>query len=416
MTAPSDAREDLNGVGRGKRLALLKDVRVLDLTNFLAGPFGTMVLADMGASVLKIEQLSGDIVRKSPPYYHEGDSAYFLSVNRNKESIALDLRTPQGKEIMRGLVKRADVVLDNLRGRQRAALGLSFEDLKQVNPRIVCCSITGFGSAGPYADRPAYDIIVEALGGIMSLTGPVGGPSVRAGVPIGDITAGLYAAIGVLAGLEARRATGEGTHIDISMLDCQVSLLSYLAQYYFTGGFVASHQGKAHVSIPTYNTFEASDGREVVIAANTQAMWETLCKVLGQPDLPHDDRFADNVARLAHRDELMAILRGEIAKRESAELYEALVEAGVPAAPINPIDIALRDPQVQHRDMVVTAPHRAGADFVTLGSAVKSAYSHGDDFQSPPGLGQHSAPVLADLGYTPAEIEELARAGVVRLG
>jgi CoA:oxalate CoA-transferase len=416
MTTPSDAREDLSEAGRGKRLALLKDVRVLDLTNFLAGPFGTMVLADMGASVLKIEQLSGDMVRNSPPYFHEGDSAYFLSVNRNKESIALDLRTPQGKEIMRGLVKRADVVLDNLRGQQRAALGLSFEDLKRVNPRIVCCSITGFGSAGPYADRPAYDIIVEALGGIMSLTGPVGGPSVRAGVPIGDITAGLYAAIGVLAGLEARRATGEGTHIDISMLDCQVSLLSYLAQYYFTGGFVASHQGKAHVSIPTYNTFEASDDREVVIAANTQAMWETLCKVLGRPDLPHDDRFADNVARLAHRDELVAILRGEIAKRESAELYETLVGAGVPAAPINPIDIALRDPQVRHRDMVVTAPHRVGADFVTLGSAVKSGYSHGDDFQSPPGLGQHSASVLADLGYTRAEIEELARAGVVRLG
>jgi CoA:oxalate CoA-transferase len=170
------------------------------------------------------------------------------------------------------------------------------------------------------------------------------------------------------------------------------------------------------VSIPTYNTFEASDGREVVIAANTQAMWETLCEVLGRPDLPHDKRFTDNVARLAHRDELVAILRSEIAKRESAELYEALVEAGVPAAPINPIDIALRDPQIRHRDMVVTAPHRAGADFVTLGSAVKSGYSHGDDFQSPPGLGQHSASVLADLGYTAAEVEELARAGVVRLG
>ena len=416
MTTSSDAHEDLAGVGRGRRLALLKDVRVLDLTTFLAGPFSTMVLADMGASVLKIEQLSGDSVRRSPPYFHDGDSAYFLSVNRNKESIALDLRTPQGKKILRGLVERADVVLDNLRGQQRAALGLSFEDLRQVNPQIVCCSITGFGSAGPYADRPAYDIIVEALGGIMSLTGPVGGPSVRAGVPIGDITAGLYAVIGVLAGLAARRATGEGTHIDISMLDCQVSLLSYLAQYYFTGGFVASHQGKAHVSIPTYNTFEASDGREVVIAANTQAMWEALCKVLGRPDLPGDDRFTDNVARLANRDALVAILRGEIAKREAAELYEALVEAGVPAAPINPIDIALRDPQVRHRDMVVTAPHRAGPDFVTLGSAVKSAYSDGDDFQSPPGLGQHSASVLAELGYTDAEIGELARAGVVRLG
>jgi CoA:oxalate CoA-transferase len=416
MTTPSRASADSSAISRGRRLSLLKDVKVLDLTNFLAGPFGSMVLADMGASVLKVEQLSGDMVRKSPPYFYEGDSAYFLSVNRNKESIALDLRTPQGKEIMRRLVERADVVLDNLRGPQRAALGVSFDDLKQINPRIVCCSITGFGSDGPYSDRPAYDIIVEALGGIMSLTGPVGGPSVRAGVPIGDITAGLYAAIGTLAGLEARRATGKGTHIDISMLDCQVSLLSYLSQYYFTGGLVATHQGKAHVSIPTYNTFEASDGRDVVIAANTQAMWETLCKVLGRPELLDDKRFTDNAARLAHRDDLVPILQGEIVKRESAELYEALVAAGVPAAPINPIDIALQDPQVRHRNMVVTSPHRGGADFLTLGSAVKSAYSAGEDFQSPPGLGQQSESVLAGLGYTPAEIEELAQANVVRLG
>jgi CoA:oxalate CoA-transferase len=416
MTTPSHATADSSAISRGRRLSLLKDVKVLDLTNFLAGPFGSMVLADMGASVLKVEQLSGDMVRKSPPYFYEGDSAYFLSVNRNKESIALDLRTPQGKEIMRRLVERADVVLDNLRGPQRAALGVSFDDLKQINPRIVCCSITGFGSDGPYSDRPAYDIIVEALGGIMSLTGPVGGPSVRAGVPIGDITAGLYAAIGTLAGLEARRATGKGTHIDISMLDCQVSLLSYLSQYYFTGGLVATHQGKAHVSIPTYNTFEASDGRDVVIAANTQAMWETLCKVLGRPELLDDKRFTDNAARLAHRDDLVPILQGEIVKRESAELYEALVAAGVPAAPINPIDIALQDPQVRHRNMVVTSPHRSGADFVTLGSAVKCENDAGDDFHSPPGLGQQSESVLSDLGYTAAEIEELGRANVVRLG
>lgn len=416
MTTSSPAPADPSGFSRGRRLSLLAGIKVLDLTHFLAGPFGSMVLADMGADVLKVEQLAGDAVRKSPPYFYEGDSAYFLSVNRNKESIALDLRSAQGKEIMRRLVERADVVLDNLRAPQRAGLGVSFDQLKKINPRIVSCSITGFGSDGPYSDRPAYDIIVEALGGIMSLTGPVGGPSVRAGVPIGDITAGLYAAIGTLAGLESRRATGEGTHIDISMLDCQVSLLSYLSQYYFTGGLVASHQGKAHVSIPTYNTFETSDGREVVIAANTQGMWEALCKVLGRPELLDDERFTDNVERLKHRDVLVPILQGEIAGRESAELYEALVAAGVPAAPINSIDSALADPQVRHRDMVVLSPHRGGADFPTLGSAVKSEYSAGEEFRSPPGLGQQSESVLAELGYTPAEIGEMARANVVRLG
>jgi CoA:oxalate CoA-transferase len=284
MTTSAPTFEDSPDIGRGKRLSLLKDVKVLDLTHFLAGPFGGMVLADMGASVLKVEQLVGDSVRKSPPYFFEGDSAYFLAINRNKDSIALDLRTPEGQEVLRRLVLRSDVVLDNLRAPQRAALGLSYENLERINPRIVSCSITGFGSDGPYSDRPAYDIIVEALGGIMSVTGPVGGPSVRAGVPIGDIVAGLYAAIGTLAGLESRRATGHGTHIDISMLDCQVSLLSYLAQYYLTGGLVATHQGKAHVSIPTYNTFATKDSREIVIAANTEGMWKALCQVLGRED------------------------------------------------------------------------------------------------------------------------------------
>jgi crotonobetainyl-CoA:carnitine CoA-transferase CaiB-like acyl-CoA transferase len=337
-------------------------------------------------------------------------------VNRNKDSIALDLRTPEGQEVLRRLILRSDVVLDNLRAPQRAALGLAYEDLERINPQIVSCSITGFGSDGPYSDRPAYDIIVEALGGIMSVTGPVGGPSVRAGVPIGDITAGLYAAIGTLAGLESRRATGHGTHIDISMLDCQVSLLSYLAQYYFTGGLVATHQGKAHVSIPTYNTFVTRDSREIVIAANTEGMWKSLCHVLDRADFIEDPRFIGNVARLAHRDDLVPLLQEEISRWTSDELYEALVAAGVPAAPINPIDVVLRDPQVSHRNMVVTSPHRNGGEFTTLGSPVKSDRSPGEDFRSPPGLGSQSESVLLTLGYTATEIEKLAEAGVVKIG
>jgi crotonobetainyl-CoA:carnitine CoA-transferase CaiB-like acyl-CoA transferase len=407
---------DPSSVGPGRRLALLKDVKVLDLTHFLAGPFGSMVLADMGASVLKLEQLAGDSIRKNPVYHHQGDSAYFMAVNRNKDSIALDLRTPEGQEVLRRLVKRSDVVLDNLRAPQRAALGLAYEDLERINPKIVSCSITGFGSDGPYSDRPAYDIIVEALGGIMSVTGPVGGPSVRAGVPIGDIVAGLYAAIGTLAGLESLRATGHGTHIDISMLDCQVSLLSYLAQYYFTGGMVASHQGKAHVSIPTYNTFTTKDSREIVIAANTEGMWRSLCQVLGREDLIDDERFIGNAARLAHRDELVPLLQEEMSRRTADELYAALVAAGVPSAPINPIDTVFADPQVLHRDMVVTAPHRNGGEFVTLGSPVKSEQSPGEGFRSPPGLGGQSESVLAEVGYSQAEIEELTRAGVIKVG
>jgi CoA:oxalate CoA-transferase len=414
----ADSPEQESGKARqaappGQRLALLSGVRVLDLTRFLAGPFATMVLADLGASVLKVEPLTGDSTRAINPYFFEGDSAYFLSVNRNKESIALDLRSPASREIMRRLIASYDVIVDNLREGQRSDLGLSYEDLKQINPRIISCSVTGFGSDGPYSSRPAYDIIVEALGGIMSLTGPEGGPSVRAGVPIGDIAAGLYAAIATLAGLQSLEATGHGVHVDVSMLDCQVSLLSYLAQYYFTGGLVAKHQGRAHLSIPTYDTFVTKDGADIVIAANTQEMWVALCNVLGHGELTTDDRFITAANRLAHRNDLTPILQQLIGDADLADLYEDLVAAGVPVAPIKSIDATLEDAQVVHREMVVTSPHRSGTDFQTLGVPVKSEQARGVGFSSPPGLGGETDRVLRDLGYSDAEIRALYAEKVV---
>jgi CoA:oxalate CoA-transferase len=397
----------------GRRLALLDGIRVLDLTRFLAGPFGGMVLADLGADVLKVEQLTGDSTRNNAPYYHQGDSAYFLSINRNKRSIALDIRSPEGAEVLRRLVAESDVILDNLRAPQRTKLGLDYDRLAEVNPKIVSVSVTGFGSDGPYADRPAYDIIVEALAGVMSVTGPVGGPSVRAGVPIGDITAGLYAAIGALAGLQTVRSTGRGAHIDVGMLDCQLSLLSYLAQYFFTGGLVATHQGREHVSIPTYNTFATGDGSEIVIAANTEEQWTSLCAVLGREDLPAEDRYGTNALRLRHRDELLPVLRAEMATWDRDELEQALVAAEVPVAPINTVDVALRSPQAVHRDMVVRAPHRGGGDFTTLGVPVKSEQSRGEDFSSPPALGGDTLDVLRRLGYDQDAIAALDEQGVI---
>jgi crotonobetainyl-CoA:carnitine CoA-transferase CaiB-like acyl-CoA transferase len=400
----------------GKRSSLLEGLAVLDVTGFLAGPFAGMVLADLGATVIKVEQLTGDSTRRQPPYYFEGDSAYFMAVNRNKSSIALNIRSPQGHAVLDRLITKADVILDNLRAPQREALRLNYEYVAKVNPAIISCSLTGFGSDGPYRDRPAYDIIVEALGGIMSVTGPDGGPSVRSGVPIGDIVAGLYAVIASLAGLEHRRRTGQGKHIDVAMLDSQISLLSYLAQYFFVGGLVAEHQDRAHVSIPTYNTFETKDGREIVVAANTQGMWVSLCTVLAHPELVDDQRFLTNGDRLAHKEELLTILRRAFACWQLDDIYAALLDHQVPAAPINGIDVALNDPQVRHREMVVRVPHRSGREFLTIGTPMKADDDGvGGDFSSPPALGGDSRAILTDLGYSVGEIDQLVTDGIVGL-
>lgn len=236
----------------------------------------------------------------------------------------------------------------------------------------------------------------------------------RAGVPIGDITAGLYAAIAVLAGLEYRRSTGRGQHIDVAMLDSQISLLSYPAQYYFTGGLIATHQGRAHVSVPTYNTFATEDGREIVVAANTQEMWVSLCEVLGCSDLVEDPRFLTGPDRLQHREELLTILRERFVGRRLEDVHAALLEHRVPVAPINPIDVALEDTQVRHREMVVRVPHRSGREYVTLGNPMKPDDALGGVFASPPALGGDTRAVLAGLGYSGEEIEKLLAGGSVK--
>jgi CoA:oxalate CoA-transferase len=406
---------DAEDVPVGRRQSLLDGVVVLDLTRFLAGPFAGMILADLGATVLKVEQITGDTTRNQPPYFLDEDSAYFLAINRNKKSVSLDIKSEAGRRILRQLIAGADVILDNLRAPQRVELGLDFESLRDINPKIISCSVTGFGSDGPYADRPAYDIVVEALAGVMSLTGPAGGPSVRAGVPIGDLTAGLYAVIGALAGLAKRDRTGTGEHIDIGMLDSQISLLTYLAQYYFTGGLVAQHQGRAHVSIPTYNTFATLDGTELVVAANTQEMWRSLCLAFDRTDLADDDRFTTGARRLANRDALLTELNAEFAKRSSDDVLQMLIEREVPVARINSIAEALVDPQVRARDMVVSVRHRNGSSMPTLGTPVKADNSEGDEFFSPPGLGEQTREVLVELGIADAEIAALLDEGVIRM-
>ncbi len=390
----------------------LRGLRVLDLTQFLAGPSCTQILADLGAEVIKIEPQSGDPTRFLPPHFYKGESAYFLAVNRSKESVVLDLSIDAGRGVFYDLVKKADVVIEAFRPGVTKKLRADYDTLKIINPRIVYCSISGFGQDGPYASRPAYDMIVQALSGGMSLTGEIGGRPVRSGTPIGDLNAGQSAATAVLAALWEREHSGAGQAVDISMLDVQVSMLSYLGEYYLISGDVPGLQGRGHLSIPTYNAFRARDGRDVLICANTERMWQQLCQALELPELISDPRFETNERRNSNRSILQPMLERAFAKYDCAELLKRFHEHGIPSAPVNSVAESLADPQVMHRGMVREVPHTLGGTIRVLGNPVKFSRSAENEFTSPPTLGQHTETVLREtLGYDPTEIETLRQQG-----
>jgi len=395
----------------------LSRLLVLDVTQFLAGPYAAQIFGDLGARVIKIEPPGGEMTRSIAPHFVKGESAYYLAVNRNKESLAIDLKNARGRAIMLDLVRRADIVLENFRPGVAARLGLDYETLKAANPKIVVCAISGFGQTGPYRDRPAYDIIVQAMSGGMSMTGERGGRPVRAGIPLGDLSAGMYAVIGALAAVERVRQDGTGAYIDVSMLDCQISMLVYQAAYHFIAGEVPGPQGREHVSFPTYRAFRCADGIEIVVAANTERMWSDLCAALGCGDLPADPRFRLNEDRLRHRAELAPLLEAAAAQIPSDQLLEKLAAAQVPAGPINTLDRALADPQVRHRDMVVDLTDRDGDTIKVVGSPLKfdgrSSHAHA----YPHRLGADTADILRELlGLPEDEVASLARQGVIAVG
>jgi crotonobetainyl-CoA:carnitine CoA-transferase CaiB-like acyl-CoA transferase len=391
----------------------LKGVRILDLSMFLAGPFCTQQLADLGADIIKIEPRNGDSTRALPPHFHKGESLYFLSANRSKRGMVLDLAQPEGREVFYRLVTGADVVVDNFRPGVTAKLGVDFATLSEINPRIVCCSISGYGQDGPYAKRPAYDMIVQALSGGMSLTGEPGARAVRAGIPIGDICAGLHAVIGILAALTEREVSGKGQFIDISMLDVQVAMLSYQGVYHLFSGEVPGRQGRGHASIPTYASFEAADGNDVLICANTEKMWQGLCEVLEQPELLLDARFLTNELRHTHRDALEPLLTQAFLRRSRDQWLELLNAKGVPCAPVNTVADALVDPQVRHRGMVRSLTHQLGGEIDVLGNPIKLSRSPCGPFRSPPLLGQHTDEIMRELEYAADEVGRLKERGVI---
>jgi len=395
----------------------LSRLLVLDLTQVLAGPYAAQIFGDLGARVIKIEPPGGEMARAIAPHFVKGESAYYLAVNRNKESLAIDLKTERGRAIMLDLVRRADIVLENFRPGVAARLGLCYEVLKEANPKIIVCAISGFGQNGPYRDRPAYDIIAQAMSGGMSMTGELGGKPVRAGIPIGDLSAGMYAVIGALAAVERVRHEGVGAYIDVSMLDCQISMLVYQAAYHLIAGEVPGPQGREHVSFPTYRAFRCADGIEIVVAANTERMWGDLCAALSCGELSADPRFRLNEDRIRHRAELAPLLEAAAAQIRSDDLLTRLAAVQVPAGPINTLDRALADPQVRHRDMVVELTDCDGDSVELAGTPLKFEGCSSREHAYPRRLGADTADILRELlGFPEDEVMRLAREGVIALG
>jgi crotonobetainyl-CoA:carnitine CoA-transferase CaiB-like acyl-CoA transferase len=386
------------------------------MTLFLSGPFGTQILGDLGAEVIKVEPPDGDNTRHLPPHFIGADSAYFASVNRNKRSIVVDHRRPEGRAVIERLAATADVFIENLKPGALARYGIAPERLRAANPRLVTCSISGFGQDGPYRAKPAYDMVVQALSGGMSMTGEPGGPAVRAGVPLADLSAGLYAVIGILAALEERHRTGLGKAVDVAMLDCQVAMLCYQAAYHLASGEVPGRQGRGHASIPSYRSFTAGDGRDVVICANTDRMWRSLCEVIGRHDLRDDPGLADRKGRYQRREEIWAALDAAFLTRSAVEWVARLEGAEVPVGTVNTLDRTLSDPQVLHRGMVLPVRDEAtGLSARVAGNPLKFPGSAGEaPARFPPPLGRDTEAVLREAGLSGPEIADLLALGVLR--
>ncbi len=389
-------------------------IRVLDLTQRLAGPYGTQMLGDLGADVIKLEPPGADPTHRTPPHLVAGESTYYLSINRNKRSIIVDLKRPEGQEVVRRLLKSCDVLIENNRPGVMARFGLSYDDLKADFPGLVYCSISGFGQDGPDRDRGALDPTVQAMSGGMSLTGEVGGKSVRAGVPIGDICAGMVASSGILAALLRKAATGQGDYVDISMLDVQVAMLSYQAAAYLKSGKVPGLQGRTHDSYALSYCVAAKDA-DVMIAANQPKAFDALMRTIGRPDLLADPRFLTPDLRNRNKTELRALLDEACKIVNAADIVACLHDVGAPAATINSIDAAFAEPQVQHRDMLLELKGGRPEDVVRVsGNPIKLREASRQDHVYPPHAGEHTRAVLKELcGYDDEMVGRLLQLGAV---
>ena len=403
----------------------LAQLRVLDLSRVLAGPWASQILADLGADVIKVERPgSGDDTRHwGPPYLKDasgretGEAAYYLSANRGKRSLTVDFTKAQGQDIVRRLALQSDVLLENHKVGDLVRHGLGWEDLRLVNPRLIYCSITGFGQTGPYARHAGYDFAIQAVGGLMSVTGerdglPGGGPQ-KVGVAVADVMAGLYATIGILAALTSRAVTGLGQHVDLALLDVQVATLANVALNYLVSGNVPERWGNAHANIAPYQMLPTAD-RPIVLAIGNDAQFVKFCEVATAPGLARDPRFATNAARLTNREALTRELEVVLRTRPAAAWLAALEPAAVPCAPINDVAQVFADPQVRHRGLRLDVPHASGATVPLVANPIRMSATPPSYDRAPPLLGQHTEEILSQrLGMTFERIADLRRDGVV---
>ena len=389
-------------------MSALSDVRVLELTHVMAGPFCGQVLADMGADVIKVEPPGGDSTRRSLGFRMGGeDTAAFLAVNRNKRSLTLDLKQAEHVAAFHRLAESADVVLENNRPGVAARLGVDYETLREVNPRLVYASISGFGQTGPYSQRPGYDLIAQGLSGVMSVTGEADGTPVQAGVPIGDLSAGLFCAVAILSALHARERTGRGQYIDTSLFEGALALSIWETAELWATGRVPDKLGSAHRLTAPYQALRTADGH-ITVGGNTQALFQRLCDVLGVPQLVEDTRFATNDDRMANVSALVAELESALAARTTHEWIAALVEGGVPCGPIHDYAEVFADEHTRAREMEVTVEHPVEGTIRALGIPVKLSDTPGEVRRPAPLLGQHTEEILRDAGFAEEEIRSLS--------
>ncbi|MEE2609100.1 MAG: CoA transferase [Acidobacteriota bacterium] len=390
----------------------LDGLTVLDLTRVLSGPYCTMLLADMGARVIKIEHPErGDDTRGWGPPFVSGESTYFLSVNRNKESVTLDFKTPEGREVLDALIEHADVLVENFRPGTLDRLGLGYTDVRTRNPQLVYVSISGFGQTGPRRQEPGYDAAIQAEGGLMSITGDANGPGYRLGVAIADITAGMFAAYGTSLALFARQRSNQGQLVDVGMLDSVAALLTYQAGIHFATGGIPERLGNRHPTVVPYETFEATDG-EFVLAVGNDALWRKFCIVAGLEEIVADPRFATNRARVQAYDELRPLLERVLRTRSRQTWIEDLTAAGVPCGDVRNIAQVLADPQLAAREMVTELEHIVAGKIRVLGIPTKLSETPGTVKNPPPALGEHTDKVLEEL----LDINQAERSRLRQLG